>query len=51
MTGGPSYVMAVYSWMREAPAFIFSYASFPLDTPPTPIIGISPKEYSDSSLL
>jgi len=38
-TGGPWYTRAEYSCTRLAPARIFSYASWPHDTPPTPIIG------------
>lgn len=43
-TGGPRKVRAVYSCTREAPAWIFSKASCPLLTPPTPMMGILPAE-------
>jgi hypothetical protein len=36
--GGPWYTKAVYICTRLAPALIFSYASFPVNIPPTPII-------------
>lgn len=41
-TGGPRYTSAVYSCTSEAPARIFSRASCPLLTPPTPIMGTWP---------
>lgn len=41
-TGGPWYTSAVYSCTSEAPARIFSRASCPLLTPPTPIMGTRP---------
>ena len=47
ITGGPSKANAVYTWIRDAPAVIFSNASFPVKMPPTPIMGSFPsvKEY------
>lgn len=45
MTGGPWYMRAVYICTALAPANIFSYASCPVNTPPTPIIGIAPEKH------
>lgn len=42
--GGPWQMKAVQICTRLAPALILSRASAPLNTPPTPIIGISPKK-------
>lgn len=42
-TGGPWNTSAVYSCTSEAPARIFSRASWPLLTPPTPMMGTWPE--------
>lgn len=41
---------AVYIWTKEAPARIFSKASWPVQTPPTPMIGTRPKRRKEGSI-